>query len=137
MRLALFFLHHFCSFNPLAHALAFRNPTILLDREGRCFSFRTSSIDFVANHAQDFWDATHKVLEPTLESGSQEAKFEDAIRGWHAACIMGHMRQFSAKPMMTEWHSQNLDLVEEFLNTPIIMRLVSAKSSNFAASVQI
>lgn len=76
------------------------------------------------DQAQDFWNATHKVLGPTLESASQEAKFEDAIRGWHAACIMGHMRQFSAEPKMTEWHKRNLDLVKEFLNTPIIKRLM-------------
>lgn len=78
----------------------------------------------MADHAQDFWNATYKVLGPTLESGSQEAKFEDAIRGWHAACIMGHMHQFSAKPKMTVWHAQNLDLVKEFLDTPIIKRLM-------------
>lgn len=72
-----------------------RKSTMLLDKDGRCFAFRTTQIPFLMAAQAEFREAVHKLLERDLESPVIAREHALGIRGPHLPCIMGHHRQYT------------------------------------------
>lgn len=101
-----------------------RNPTILLDGDGRCFAFRTEAIDFLVEYQREFVEAVDVLLRATLESEDEQRKAAGRQRGDHYPCIMGHARQYAAAPDKTKWHKDHEGEVKQFLAVPIVQRVM-------------
>ncbi|KAF8155455.1 hypothetical protein B0H34DRAFT_849732 [Crassisporium funariophilum] len=76
-----------------------------------------------------FYTAVLKLLQAILEDSETKAEFSNAKRGPHFPCIIGIDRRYSDKPKLTAWHRQNLDAVEESINTPVIKLVIEWVSS--------
>lgn len=101
-----------------------RNPTILLDGDGRCFTYRTEAIGFLEDYQREFVQAIDVLLYATLNSEEERLKAMGRQRGDHYPCIMGHARQYAAVPDMTKWHKEHEDEVKKFLAVPIVQRVM-------------
>ncbi|KAF5323177.1 hypothetical protein D9619_013732 [Psilocybe cf. subviscida] len=94
--------------------------TMLLDKEGRCFAFRTAQIPFLQSGQELFHAATLLLLAAELVSQRAVEKHRLGLRGGHFPCIIGHHRQYTKKSELTEWHRSNMDRVNAFMKTEII-----------------
>lgn len=67
---------------------------MILDKAGRCFAFRSTSVPFLEKEAEAFCSAMDGLMSGHLSSSKLQKKCKDHIRGHHFPCIMGWYRPF-------------------------------------------
>ncbi|KAF9471692.1 hypothetical protein BDN70DRAFT_819685 [Pholiota conissans] len=115
-------------FFPIYHSRD--RPSILLGSDLRILLYQTAVVDWLEAEGPALYDACQKLVALSLANPKVQKSYSAGERGQHLACIIGHYRQYSKAPTLTLWHKQNQRRVDDFLKTPIVVRL-----NNFVSSV--
>ncbi|KAJ7186931.1 hypothetical protein C8R46DRAFT_1206918 [Mycena filopes] len=97
---------------------------VLLDDEGRIFMFRSYRVQFLHDEADAIAVAHDILVGNDLKSEDLEKICSSGDRGGHMPIIIGHQRQSAVTPRLTAWHERNLGRVKDFMELPIVTRII-------------
>lgn len=111
-------------FHPIRYNESLEKPTFLADCEGRIFACRSSMLPWLSSSCSEVAAAVDALLHLSLSNEPLRDVHADNSRGPHFPCIIGHYRPYSKRPVITGFHTENMERVKEFIATPIIQRII-------------
>jgi hypothetical protein len=99
---------------------------VLLDKARRVFLYRSTKAAFLLceNNRRQLCVGIELLVGESLLDDGLMREYDGASRGPHFACIVGHARQYSQRPKLTEWDRNNRRRVLEFRQLPVVRQLV-------------
>ncbi|KAJ7068231.1 hypothetical protein C8F01DRAFT_599144 [Mycena amicta] len=99
-------------------------PTFYADCDGTPYMFRSARIPWLMECVDQFQTAHDILVGADLESQSIQDQCVGGSRGDHFPIIIGHHRQSATAPFLTSWHQRHQKRVDDFLNLPIMKRII-------------
>ncbi|KAJ7819234.1 hypothetical protein B0H13DRAFT_1738745 [Mycena leptocephala] len=124
---------HLCTFHPAGYTVCEdirkEQATIFCDRDGQIFMYRSFRAGWLMEMAAEVEHAHNVLVGDDLSSNTIKGECRLGMRGPHMPIIIGHQRQSCTKPRLTAWHEHNEERTEEFINLPVIQRIIGHVST--------